>query len=175
MPPILLRSGRVSRRLLVLECTTSARPSYPSTTVSLPFASWSSWKSASHSLLNRSLSTTTRSALSVQTSRVNQHLRPPQTEPLLQMATKSYKVLIAGSCYAGLAAVVNLLDKVETINSPVSVEITLVDERGGFCMFGFSHLDDHRLFVCCATLLIVYFSIFPVNRPCYRIPSCAIG
>ncbi|OTA99091.1 hypothetical protein M426DRAFT_16762 [Hypoxylon sp. CI-4A] len=43
-----------------------------------------------------------------------------------------YRVLIAGGCYAGLAAAVNLLEKCDTIEAPIPVEITIVDERDGF-------------------------------------------
>ncbi|KAI2468965.1 FAD/NAD(P)-binding domain-containing protein [Annulohypoxylon bovei var. microspora] len=43
-----------------------------------------------------------------------------------------YRVLIAGGCYGGLAAAINLLDRCDTIESPIPVEITIVDERDGF-------------------------------------------
>ncbi|KAI2615201.1 FAD/NAD(P)-binding domain-containing protein [Hypoxylon sp. NC1633] len=43
-----------------------------------------------------------------------------------------YKVLIAGGCYAGLAAAINLLEKCDTIEAPIPVEVTIVDERDGF-------------------------------------------
>ncbi|KAI1393319.1 FAD/NAD(P)-binding domain-containing protein [Hypoxylon trugodes] len=43
-----------------------------------------------------------------------------------------YKVLIAGGCYGGLAAVVNLLEKCDTIEDPIPLDITIVDERDGF-------------------------------------------
>ncbi|KAI1096643.1 FAD/NAD(P)-binding domain-containing protein [Rostrohypoxylon terebratum] len=43
-----------------------------------------------------------------------------------------YRVFIAGGCYAGLAVAVNLLEKCDTIESPIPVEITIVDERDGF-------------------------------------------
>ncbi|KAI0887603.1 FAD/NAD(P)-binding domain-containing protein [Annulohypoxylon maeteangense] len=43
-----------------------------------------------------------------------------------------YRVLIAGGCYGGLAAAINLLEKCDTIESPIPVDITIVDERDGF-------------------------------------------
>ncbi|KAI2785522.1 FAD/NAD(P)-binding domain-containing protein [Daldinia loculata] len=43
-----------------------------------------------------------------------------------------YRVLIAGGCYGGLAVAINLLEKCDTIESPIPVEITIVDERDGF-------------------------------------------
>ncbi|KAI1098181.1 FAD/NAD(P)-binding domain-containing protein [Jackrogersella minutella] len=43
-----------------------------------------------------------------------------------------YKVLIAGGCYGGLAVAINLLQKCDTIESPIPVDITFVDERDGF-------------------------------------------
>ncbi|KAI1410576.1 FAD/NAD(P)-binding domain-containing protein [Hypoxylon sp. FL1857] len=43
-----------------------------------------------------------------------------------------YRVLIAGGCYSGLAVAVNLLEKCDTIESPIPVDITIVDERDGF-------------------------------------------
>ncbi|KAH9990471.1 FAD/NAD(P)-binding domain-containing protein [Xylariaceae sp. FL0662B] len=43
-----------------------------------------------------------------------------------------YKVLIAGGCYAGLAAAINLLERCDTIDAPIPVEVTIVDERDGF-------------------------------------------
>ncbi|KAI1760841.1 FAD/NAD(P)-binding domain-containing protein [Hypoxylon sp. FL1150] len=43
-----------------------------------------------------------------------------------------YRVLIAGGCYSGLAVAVNLLEKCDTIESPIPVEVTIVDERDGF-------------------------------------------
>lgn len=48
--------------------------------------------------------------------------------------TNPYRVLIAGGCYSGLAAAINLLEKCDTIDSPIPVDITIVDERDGFCM-----------------------------------------
>ncbi|KAI1778011.1 FAD/NAD(P)-binding domain-containing protein [Hypoxylon cercidicola] len=47
-------------------------------------------------------------------------------------ATNPYRVLIVGGCYSGLAVAVNLLEKCDTIESPIPVEITIVDERDGF-------------------------------------------
>ncbi|KAI0481359.1 FAD/NAD(P)-binding domain-containing protein [Xylariaceae sp. FL0804] len=46
--------------------------------------------------------------------------------------TAPYRVLIAGGCYAGLSAAINLLEKCDTIESPIPVEVTIVDERDGF-------------------------------------------
>jgi NADH dehydrogenase FAD-containing subunit len=43
-----------------------------------------------------------------------------------------YRVLIAGGCYGGLSAAINLLEKCDTIDSPISVDITIVDERDGY-------------------------------------------
>ncbi|KAI0020859.1 FAD/NAD(P)-binding domain-containing protein [Xylariomycetidae sp. FL0641] len=43
-----------------------------------------------------------------------------------------YRILIAGGCYSGLSAAINLLEKCDTIESPIPVEITIVDERDGF-------------------------------------------
>ncbi|KAF2963397.1 hypothetical protein GQX73_g10177 [Xylaria multiplex] len=43
-----------------------------------------------------------------------------------------YRVLIAGGCYGGLSAAVNLLEKCDAIDSPISVDITIVDERDGY-------------------------------------------
>lgn len=45
-----------------------------------------------------------------------------------------YRVLIAGGCYGGLSAAINLLEKCDTIDSPISVDVTIVDERDGYCM-----------------------------------------
>ena len=47
--------------------------------------------------------------------------------------TTTFKVLVAGCSYAGLAASIHLLDECDTLSSPVSVDITIVDERDGFC------------------------------------------
>ncbi|KAI0874431.1 hypothetical protein GGS24DRAFT_459596 [Hypoxylon argillaceum] len=43
-----------------------------------------------------------------------------------------YRVLIAGGCYAGLSAAINLLEKCDTIDSPISVHVIIVDERDGY-------------------------------------------
>ncbi|KAI1503318.1 hypothetical protein F5X99DRAFT_417289 [Biscogniauxia marginata] len=43
-----------------------------------------------------------------------------------------YRVFIAGGCYAGLSAAINLLERCDTIESPIPVDITIVDERDGF-------------------------------------------
>lgn len=50
-----------------------------------------------------------------------------------QSAARSYKVLIAGCSYSGLAAAVNLLEQCDKIDSPIPVDVTIVDERDGFC------------------------------------------
>ncbi|KAI1477843.1 FAD/NAD(P)-binding domain-containing protein [Daldinia eschscholtzii] len=50
----------------------------------------------------------------------------------VRSSTNPYKILIAGGCYSGLAVAVNLLEKCDTIESPIPVEITIVDERDGF-------------------------------------------
>ncbi|KAK8022072.1 hypothetical protein PG993_012839 [Apiospora rasikravindrae] len=45
-----------------------------------------------------------------------------------------FKVLIAGGCYAGLAAAINLLDKCDSaLDARIPVSITIVDERSGYC------------------------------------------
>ena len=46
---------------------------------------------------------------------------------------RPYKVLVAGCSYSGLAASVNLLEQCDKIDHPISVEVTIVDERDGFC------------------------------------------
>lgn len=46
-----------------------------------------------------------------------------------------YRILIAGGCYGGLSAAINLLEKCDTIDSPISLDITIVDERDGYCTF----------------------------------------
>lgn len=43
-----------------------------------------------------------------------------------------YRILIAGGCYGGLSAAINLLEKCDTIDSPISLDITIVDERDGY-------------------------------------------
>ncbi|KAI0099621.1 hypothetical protein GGR51DRAFT_392069 [Nemania sp. FL0031] len=43
-----------------------------------------------------------------------------------------YRVLIAGGCYGGLSAAINLLEKCDAIDSPISVDVTIVDERDGY-------------------------------------------
>ncbi|KAK7918029.1 hypothetical protein PG985_009903 [Apiospora marii] len=44
-----------------------------------------------------------------------------------------FKVLIAGGCYSGLAAAINLLDKCDSaLDARIPVSITIVDERSGF-------------------------------------------
>ncbi|CAJ2506663.1 Uu.00g078490.m01.CDS01 [Anthostomella pinea] len=50
----------------------------------------------------------------------------------VRTAANPYKVLIAGGCYSGLSAAINLLERCDTIDSPIPVEITIVDERDGF-------------------------------------------
>lgn len=45
-----------------------------------------------------------------------------------------FKVLIAGGCYSGLAAAINLLDKCDNaLDARIPVFVTIVDERSGFC------------------------------------------
>ena len=46
---------------------------------------------------------------------------------------RPYKVLVAGCSYSGLAASINLLEQCDKIDDPISVEVTIVDERDGFC------------------------------------------
>jgi hypothetical protein len=70
-----------------------------------------------------------------------------RTQPEARWAEAPWKVLVVGGSYAGLAATTNLLDLCEA-RSPrftlgtasdcgpkdkVSVEITIVDERDGYC------------------------------------------
>ncbi|KAI1324317.1 FAD/NAD(P)-binding domain-containing protein [Xylariaceae sp. FL0255] len=44
-----------------------------------------------------------------------------------------YRVLIAGGCYAGLAAAITLLERCDdAIDQPIAVDITIIDERDGF-------------------------------------------
>ncbi|GAW19188.1 hypothetical protein ANO14919_086720 [Xylariales sp. No.14919] len=50
----------------------------------------------------------------------------------IAIPTPQYRVLIAGGCYGGLSAAINLLEKCDAIDSPISVDITIVDERDGF-------------------------------------------
>ncbi|KAI5867900.1 FAD/NAD(P)-binding domain-containing protein [Durotheca rogersii] len=47
-------------------------------------------------------------------------------------AANPYRVLIAGGCYGGLAAAVNLIEKCDTIENPIPIDITIVDERDGY-------------------------------------------
>ncbi|KAH8668489.1 hypothetical protein BX600DRAFT_510583 [Xylariales sp. PMI_506] len=48
-------------------------------------------------------------------------------------AENPYRVLIAGGCYSGLSAAVNLLEKCdESAESPIHVSIKIVDERDGY-------------------------------------------
>ncbi|KAI1194872.1 hypothetical protein F5X97DRAFT_261600 [Nemania serpens] len=51
---------------------------------------------------------------------------------IARISTCQYRVLIAGGCYGGLSAAVNLLEKCDTLDSPISIEITIVDERDGY-------------------------------------------
>ncbi|KAI1113197.1 FAD/NAD(P)-binding domain-containing protein [Nemania sp. NC0429] len=51
---------------------------------------------------------------------------------IARISTCQYRVLIAGGCYGGLSAAVNLLEKCDTLDSPISVDITIVDERDGY-------------------------------------------
>ncbi|KAI0545647.1 hypothetical protein F4679DRAFT_560248 [Xylaria curta] len=48
------------------------------------------------------------------------------------IAACQYRVLIAGGCYGGLSAAVNLLEKCDALDLPISVDITIVDERDGY-------------------------------------------
>ncbi|KAI1273618.1 hypothetical protein F5Y07DRAFT_376139 [Xylaria sp. FL0933] len=48
------------------------------------------------------------------------------------LPSTQYRVLIAGGCYGGLSAAVNLLEKCDAIDSPISVDVTIVDERDGY-------------------------------------------
>ncbi|RYO76398.1 hypothetical protein DL766_004235 [Monosporascus sp. MC13-8B] len=48
------------------------------------------------------------------------------------VAATSYRVLIAGCSYSGLSAAVNLLEQCDKIESPVPLDIIIVDERDGF-------------------------------------------
>ncbi|KAI1636268.1 hypothetical protein F4809DRAFT_650660 [Biscogniauxia mediterranea] len=50
----------------------------------------------------------------------------------IRTTANPYKILIAGGCYAGLSAAINLLERCDTIDSPIPVDITIVDERDGF-------------------------------------------
>ncbi|KAI1364167.1 hypothetical protein F5Y08DRAFT_307639 [Xylaria arbuscula] len=43
-----------------------------------------------------------------------------------------YRVLIAGGCYAGLSAAVHILEKCDAIDSPINIDVTIVDERDGY-------------------------------------------
>ncbi|KAI1213189.1 FAD/NAD(P)-binding domain-containing protein [Annulohypoxylon truncatum] len=78
-----------------------------------------------------------------------------------------YKVLIAGGCYSGLAVAINLLDKCDTIESPIPVEITIVDERDGFY-----HVIGSPLALASATYAEkawVYYKNIPIlQRPDVR-------
>jgi hypothetical protein len=52
----------------------------------------------------------------------------------VRSATNPYRVFIAGGCYAGLSAAIHLLERCDSNpESPVSVAITIVDERDGYC------------------------------------------
>lgn len=53
----------------------------------------------------------------------------------IRTAANPYRVLIAGGCYSGLSAAVNLIRKCDSpSDSPIPVAITIVDERDGYCM-----------------------------------------
>lgn len=56
--------------------------------------------------------------------------------PVARNAANPYKVFIVGGCYSGLAAAINLLEKCDNkgAENPVPVNITIVDERDGYCM-----------------------------------------
>ncbi|RYP39888.1 hypothetical protein DL767_002007 [Monosporascus sp. MG133] len=53
-------------------------------------------------------------------------------EAVATAAATPYRVLIAGCSYSGLSAAVNLLEQCDKIESPVPVDIIIVDERDGF-------------------------------------------
>ncbi|KAI0862373.1 hypothetical protein F4860DRAFT_473185 [Xylaria cubensis] len=48
------------------------------------------------------------------------------------IAACQYRVLIAGGCYGGLSAAVNLLEKCDALDLPISIDVTIVDERDGY-------------------------------------------
>ncbi|KAI8952796.1 FAD/NAD(P)-binding domain-containing protein [Xylaria longipes] len=48
------------------------------------------------------------------------------------IAACQYRVLIAGGCYGGLSAATILLEKCDALDLPISVDITIVDERDGY-------------------------------------------
>jgi hypothetical protein len=53
----------------------------------------------------------------------------------LRTAANPYKVFIAGGCYSGLSAAVNLLERCDSVpHAQIPIDITIVDERDGFCM-----------------------------------------
>ncbi|KAK9422938.1 hypothetical protein SUNI508_04605 [Seiridium unicorne] len=47
-------------------------------------------------------------------------------------ATKPVRVFVAGGCYAGLAAAIEILERCDIASPPIPVLITIVDERDGF-------------------------------------------
>ncbi|KAI0526214.1 hypothetical protein F5B22DRAFT_147185 [Xylaria bambusicola] len=48
------------------------------------------------------------------------------------VSAPQYRVLIAGGCYGGLSAAVHILEKCDALDSPISVDVTIVDERDGY-------------------------------------------
>ncbi|KAI0165554.1 FAD/NAD(P)-binding domain-containing protein [Xylariaceae sp. FL1272] len=52
--------------------------------------------------------------------------------PAVNLPPSHFRVLIAGGCYSGLAAAIQLQELCDTIESPISVEIVIVDEKDGF-------------------------------------------
>lgn len=70
-----------------------------------------------------------------------------------------WRVLIVGGSYAGLAAAVNLLDLCEgraprfnptlererSVKYNVPIDITIVDERDGYCMFNYLFSESEIL------------------------------
>ncbi|KAI0444640.1 FAD/NAD(P)-binding domain-containing protein [Xylaria telfairii] len=48
------------------------------------------------------------------------------------IAACQYRVLVAGGCYGGLSAAISILEKCDTLDLPISVDITIVDERDGY-------------------------------------------
>ena len=108
------------------------------------------------------------------------HSRAASTMPsAVADNSPTVKVLVAGGSYAGLSTVVNLLDLGDGLSpraSPepyahhpdlakVDFQITLVDERDGFCESRPSERPD-------SWVLMV---LSPRRSPSYRIPPCPGG
>jgi NADPH-dependent 2,4-dienoyl-CoA reductase/sulfur reductase-like enzyme len=47
---------------------------------------------------------------------------------------KPVKVLVAGGCYAGLAAALTILERCDSATPRIPVSITIVDEKDGYCV-----------------------------------------